>query len=160
MMNQPFSKINIMRILTYSIFIPLIFIQCREFDYKSVNDVKEINIVGFCVNLSKNYGYVINDDSTYMSLLISNPQQDLCKTYELPVIDFSQKTLLGKHAFGSGCSINFKRQVIVSDKEKKCIYIIKVKERGGCLMLNSSWNWITIPKVPFDYSIIFEVKKY
>lgn len=101
--------------------------------------------------------FVINSDAEYSKLLEYRSSSPGCENFELPKIDFSKKTLLGKCAFGVGCSIGFEREVIRDEPNKTIVYSIKVVEEGLCEMVGSSMNWITIPKVPSDYSIEFEV---
>lgn len=136
-------------------------IGCSRLGYKKEKDVEEIILSTGCLNLSKEIDYVINDESSYLALIdtfIPNYSSPGCEDYTLPDIDFSTVTLLGKYASGGGCSIDFKRTVLISEKEKEYKYIIKVKEKGSCLMFGSSWNLITVPKLPSDYTVKFEVK--
>lgn len=102
--------------------------------------------------------FIINSDEKYQALLDYKSPSSRCENFELPPIDFTQNTLLGKYAQGGGCSIDFVRKVYKDDSNKKIIYSIKVVEEGLCEMLGMSMNWILIPKVPFDYSVEFEVK--
>ena len=105
----------------------------------------------------KDSEFVINSDAKYSKLLEYRSSSPGCENFELPEIDFSKKTLLGKFAWGVGCSIDFEREVIRDEPNKTIVYSIKVVEEGLCEMAGSSMNWILIPKVPSDYSIEFEV---
>lgn len=72
-------------------------------------------------------------------------------------IDFSKKTLLGKHISGGGCTIEFFRKVYNDDIEKKLSYSITVVEDGACAKAGSSMNWITVPKIPTTYQVEFVI---
>jgi len=100
--------------------------------------------------------YVINDDSTYQSLLSLKLSVDFCANYSLPNIDFTQRTVLGKYRDGGGCKIEFIRKVCKNESKKIIKYVTKVKEEGGCDMLGYSMNWIVVPKIPKGYNIVFE----
>lgn len=54
------------------------------------------------------------------------------KSFEIIPIDFSQKTLIGKHVSGSGCSVEINRAVYKDDFNKKIIYEIELIEEGSC----------------------------
>ncbi len=103
--------------------------------------------------------YVINSEEEYAELLnhkISAPQ---CTNFQLPPIDFSQHTLLGKYAFGGGCSVKFERKVYRDEANKRIIFFIKVNERGSCEMIVGRMNWVLIRKIPSDYRGIFKVER-
>lgn len=131
---------------------------CVKWGYKNVDDVQEIEITCMDPSAQLQDEYVINDNSTYQSLLQFKWSIDDCKNYSLPEVDFKQKTLLGKYSIAGGCSVNYKRTLFVNDKEKDYLYIIKVKDRGRCKIGFQSMNWMVVPKIPEDYSVTFKVK--
>jgi len=94
--------------------------------------------------------FIVSDDSTYKSLFPPN-----C---DLPAIDFSTNTLLGQYADG-GCELKIIREVIKLDEEKKYHYKLIVKECGMCKRLVYSYNWVTVPKLPKDWTVSFEIDK-
>lgn len=102
--------------------------------------------------------FIINSDQEYQALLDYKSPSPRCEDFQLPSIDFSQYTLLGKYAQGSGCSIDFVRKIYKDNSNNKIIYSIKVDEKGLCKKLGMSMNWVLIPKVPSDYTVEFEVK--
>lgn len=121
-----------------------------------------------CISLHKTSGmylhhipeeFIINSQEEYKELLEYKSDSPACKDFVLPHIDFSENTLLGKYASGSGCSVKFEKHVYIDDANKKIIYSIKVIGEGDCEMMGMSMNWITIPtKIPPDYIVVFEVK--
>jgi hypothetical protein len=102
---------------------------------------------------------VITSQKEYEELLTYVSDSPTCQDFVLPDLDFSQVTLLGKHAYGVGCSITFERHVYRDTEQKKIIYSVTVIEEGCCEMLGMSMNWITIPTVPAGYTVVFEIRK-
>lgn len=102
---------------------------------------------------------VITSQEEYEKLLEYTSESPDCRDFVLPFIDFSEYTLLGKHAYGVGCSTTFVRHVYKDTENKKIIYSIVVVEEGNCEMIGMSMNWIKIPKIPPGYTVVFEVCK-
>ena len=73
-----------------------------------------------------------------------------------PEVDFSQKTVLGNQAAGTGCSVDFERHVYRDDENRRILYAVDVIEEGLCEMLGWNRNLITVASVPSDYSVEFE----
>ncbi len=103
--------------------------------------------------------FVIRSQEEYAMLTQYLSTAPDCANFTLPSIDFSEKTLLGKYTTGTGCTIDFERHVYRNDDAKTVTYVITVIEEGNCEMLGMSMNWITIPKIPQDYKVIFDVEK-
>lgn len=101
---------------------------------------------------------VINTNAEYQALFNYKSPSPRCENFELPVINFSQHTLLGQYADGGGCSIDFSRKALKDDLNKKLTYSVKVTEDGMCQKMGMSMNWALISKVPSDYSVVFEVE--
>lgn len=80
---------------------------------------------------------------------------EICNVF--PEIDFSQNTILGNHASGTGCSVDFEKHVYRDDENNRILYIVKVIEEGLCEMYGWSRNLMTIASVPSDYSVEFVV---
>ena len=116
-----------------------------------------------CISISdtnnREKEFVINTEAEYQDLInYKSSFSPSCTNFVLPSIDFSQKTLLGKYASGGGCSIDFTKKVHKDDSNKKVVYVIDVIEQGMCEKLGFSNNWILIPKIPFNYTVEFQVK--
>ncbi|MFH1607893.1 MAG: hypothetical protein ABIA78_02055 [archaeon] len=115
------------------------------------------HLSGGLLNLGDSF--VVDSQEEYKKLQSDTIKSFNCEWNTLPPeIDFSKKTLLGNHASGGGCSIDFKKKVYQDDSNKKIIHSVKVVEKGRCDKLGSSMNWVIIQKVPSDYSVEFEVK--
>jgi hypothetical protein len=102
---------------------------------------------------------IITSQEEYEKLLDYISENPSCQGFVLPYIDFSENTLLGKRAYGSGCSITFERHVYEDIENKKITYSVTVIEEGCCEMIHMSLNWIIIPKIPSDYTVVFEVDR-
>lgn len=102
--------------------------------------------------------YVINTKEEYDRLYQEAVVRGNCKGYTPPIIDFSKRTLLGKHASGV-CQVAFFRKAYRDDTTKKIVYAITVVEGGSCEMAVHSMNWITIPKIPEMYHVEFNISR-
>lgn len=91
--------------------------------------------------------WFINNQSTY--------QQTFDTICALPAIDFNNYTLLGLETTG-GCETKYIREVEREDNGNTHYKII-VKSCGTCKKLSISYNWVTIPKIPDNASVTFEV---
>lgn len=138
---------------------PLLTPALSEIQFVDMNELLGLECINPIVSGSgRDIEFIVNSDEQYKSIWKFESQNPRCKDFKLPSIDFSKKTLLGKHAIGTGCSIDFIRKVYRNDLNKKIIYSIKVVEKGGCDMAGVSMNWILLPKLPPDYNVEFEVK--
>jgi len=81
-----------------------------------------------------------------------------CESAALPIIDFTNYSLLSKLTQGGCCSDKYKRRVLKDSLAKKIVYEIEVEYEGSCEMLCGNFNWVLVPKIPEDYSIQFSVK--
>jgi len=93
--------------------------------------------------------WVINNQNTY--------QQTFDSGCALPTIDFNNYTLLGLEATG-GCEAKYIREVERED-DGTTHYKVTVKSCGTCKKLSVSYNWVTIPKIPDNATVTFEVVK-
>lgn len=120
-----------------------------------------------CIYNAIDKEFIINSEEEYKSLYdkfldpgcVRHFPDIFNKPFEITEIDFSEKTLLGKHTYGEGCSIDFERAVLKDTANMKIIFEITVIEKGLCSKAGVSYNFITILKVSPDYSIEFKVKR-
>ena len=103
--------------------------------------------------------FVINTLEEYQELMIYEQNWSVCNEFELPEINFAEKTLLGKYVDSGGCTVDFVRKVYKENTNKNIVYSIEVIKQGDCEKLEFSMNWITIPKIPSDYTVAFDVKR-
>jgi energy-coupling factor transporter transmembrane protein EcfT len=105
---------------------------------------------------TKDYEFVIDSEEMYQQLLEYKDVSPECENYTLPDIDFSNQILLAKYAQGTGCSVNFKKDINVIDNQ--LIYKLIVEEIGLCEMLGMSMNWILIDNYNSDYEVVFSTE--
>jgi hypothetical protein len=102
--------------------------------------------------------YVINDTNGYKTLILLS-QFPECS---LPNIDFSQYTLLGSYIeCGGGQQPLLTRMLEVNDSLKLYKYHVSVRQMDWADVSNLfSMNWVLIPKIPNDYTVIFTRRIY
>ncbi|MBI4044122.1 MAG: hypothetical protein HY392_00260 [Candidatus Diapherotrites archaeon] len=105
--------------------------------------------------------FVVNSQEEYQKLIDGSP--DLypnpalyCVDYEFPEIDFEEKTLLGKFLSGGGCDSKVEKSVWRDDELKEVTYRAKLTTYGLCAMNIFHPNWVTVGKIPAEYSVKFE----
>jgi hypothetical protein len=147
-------------LLSGLIFVTVLIAGCvqqlskDEIQFTDMNE--QLNCIGSFDLLDDEF--ILNSEQEYQSLLNYSFLGTRCENYQLPSIDFSQYTLLGKYTQGGGCTIDFVRKIYKDESDKKITYSIKVDGKGFCKKLGMSMNWVLIPKFPSDYTVEFEVK--
>jgi hypothetical protein len=74
-----------------------------------------------------------------------------------PDVDFSRYSVLGFHATGTGCTVNFEKHVYRDDKNKMILYDLTVIEEGDCETNFNNRNLILVPRIPSDYTVEFSI---
>jgi hypothetical protein len=72
-----------------------------------------------------------------------------------PDVDFSQYSVLGYHATGTGRSVTFEKHVYRDDQNKAILYELTVVEEGVCEKDFNNRNLILVPRIPSDYIVDF-----
>ena len=142
-------------IFLFSLITLFLLANCQKSEI-FVNGLEEIDL-GSCIEFS-DYHYVIDSEENYLNLLtdLRTDSAD-CKTYLLPPIDFSEKTLIGFFTKGVGCTIFYTREVLLAPEREAYIYKVVVNQQGSCRDPFPEMNWITVPKLPENYEVIFDV---
>ncbi len=102
-----------------------------------------------------NQQYVIRDEEDFAELGFLPHNSTTCSEAELPAIDFTRYSLLGRYAEGT-CSVFFTREVLKKETEKKITYKVSTQECGFCERLNFSMNWVLVPRIEDGYTVDFE----
>ena len=155
-------KNKIMNILQNIIIIAIIlnFISCSK-SPKCWGENKNSGIIINSVDISclpntEESQILILDDSTYQSTF-----QDLFTgeiKCELPTINFSNESLLG--FYGSGqCNVKFKKDVTSDENNSQYIYKLTVIDCGSCKSMGLSYNWVTVPNLPDDWTVTYEIEE-
>lgn len=121
--------------------------------------IEEVNNIAIsdCALFSQT-SYIINDTAAYNQLQIEMNNTPECIGILLPNIDFGEKTLLGKlTSINNVCAVNYKHEILADTDAQNYIYRITVSKTNGCNNNYSSMNWITVPKMPTNYSVLYEI---
>lgn len=156
---------------------------CEKKNSPENNEIKGTNITGKSVSLDKarasddgavsdnnilhcfydeSIGFdemVVRDNLAYRKLGEAIKAKGICDADDLPPVDFSKNSLIGKYVSGGGCDVNFDRQVYDNAETNTIIYHIKAEFTGECAMFIYSWNWMLIPKIDDGYSVKFSIDK-
>ena len=143
------------RHLALLVLITLLCTQCSKTDLITIEGIETIDIID-CFEISETQ-LVINDAATYQTMLAQKVFSDPCSSYILPEVNFVEKTLLGKFTEALACDVFYERRVEADPDSESYIYRITVHLDGQCQFSNTSMNWITVPKLPENYTVSFEV---
>jgi len=92
---------------------------------------------------------------TFQSIPEMSFEEFLTTCNVFPHVDFSQYSVLGYHATGTGCKVTFEKQVYRDDLNKTILYELTVIEEGVCKKDVNSRNLILVPRIPSDYHVGF-----
>jgi hypothetical protein len=91
----------------------------------------------------------------YQSIPEMSYEEFLATCNVFPEVDFSQYSVLGYHATGTGCYVTFERHVYRDDQNKTILYKLTVVEEGDCEKNVNNRNLIFVPRIPSDYFVDF-----
>jgi hypothetical protein len=94
----------------------------------------------------------------YRSIPDMTYQEFLATCDVFPDLDFSQHSLLGYHASGSGCTVTFDKRVYRDDKDQSILYELTIVEEGACEKISYERNLILVPRIPPEYSLEFSLR--
>jgi len=104
-------------------------------------------------NLSSNNEYIIK---SFDDLDTSRSYYNCVKGQ--PNIDFTVYSVIGKSVKGD-CSMKIRRELKIDHQNKQYIYTINFKDRGMCKKLVWNDNFVIVPKIPNDYTVVFKVEE-
>lgn len=110
-----------------------------------------------CVDYELNE-FIIDDKDSYLDLFTRPHPTEYCQNFQIPEIDFENRTLLGYYSTIQGCSLKYRRTLMADPDEKEYIYTIYYRNEGDCEKTISYMHWMSIPQLPSDYSVRFELK--
>ena len=70
--------------------------------------------------------------------------------------DFNSFSVIGK-TIQFGCDVKIIRELKIDHDNKQYVYTVKFKDVGMCKRLGITSNLVVVPKIPTDYSVIFNV---
>ncbi len=91
----------------------------------------------------------------YNAVLLENP--DDCADFALPYIDFEQRSLLVKYVQATACAVTYYHQILADPDSKTYFYQLDVSLSGDCTTDLSEYVWLSVPKIPEDYTVDFQV---
>jgi serpin B len=92
---------------------------------------------------------------TYQSIPEMTYEAFLATCAVFPDVDFSQYSVLGYQATGTGCTATFEKHVYRDDQNKQILYELTIVEEGTCETAVHNRNLILVPRIPTDYSVDF-----
>jgi len=96
-----------------------------------------------------------NEFEDYGDKIINNDNR--CEAANLPIIDFSEYSILSKITQDGCCSDMYTRLILKDYELKKITYKIDVEYFGSCEKLCFNYNLVLVPKIPEDYKVEFIV---
>jgi hypothetical protein len=91
----------------------------------------------------------------YQSIPEMSYEEFLTTCNVFPNVDFSEYSVLGYHAKGTGCTVNFGKHVFRDDQDMTIFYELTVVEEGTCEKVSYNRNLILVPWIPSNYSVVF-----
>ena len=146
----------------YHIFLLLLlFTACeKEVETEAFKlDLTEVDFSDIPIDCSPSLeGIIIDSDTAYQAF--QDESQTDCQS-DFPVLNFTTHTLLGIRKGTGGCSVKSKYwNVYVDEAAKKYVFQAILESEGDCFMLISTDFWISIPKIPNDYTVEFVEYEY
>ncbi len=125
----------------------------------------------FCKAKTKNTGSIVqvfssaecfnprpNDHGEFVVKSLADLDTANCKPTTAPV-DFRQHSIIGKSVKG-GCNVRIiSRNVTIHHTDKIYEYTVVFKDCGLCKRLGIINNMVIVPKIPNDYTVVFNVKE-
>lgn len=152
--NQSHHTMPMHTIKYFSVY--LLFLLLYSCNIKSIVDIEGIDPLDISCFITENSEFVINDPENYQLLFADST----CSSYNPPPIDFNERTLLGQRTEATGCFAFYTRSVRADTDAKRYIYEVSVKVgSAGCDTAKQlvNYNWVTVPKLPDKYEVIFAV---
>lgn len=157
----------ISKYLKYSFILVLFLFNCkRKRECKGLpygEGIEKEYILGDCYDIKKypdygNVDFIFKDTISFIGFLKNISINYIPNNYCLADsakcdIDFSKYMLLGKFSNAGGCSIYYYRKFLVDAEKKAAYYHITVCDRGFCSKYGGSYNWVLVPKIPYDFEI-------
>lgn len=124
---------------------------CKQDDTFSGIVIEQYDFFGNALDGFVDVGqYVILTDSVYRNAFKDS-------TFDIPAIDFSEYSLLGQYASGS-CKVSYNKNVDVNTENKTYTYTLTQYECNTFYdKLCYSDNWILVPKLPSNWTVVFNI---
>jgi len=139
------------------------------FGWKEVDsglvDIRTIEEYWIKVNSLYQEGYrnYLDDRMEFPDIYQSTPEMSydqfftICNVF--PEVDFSQFSVLGNHASGTGCTVAFEKHIFRDDQDRTITYELSIIEEGACEQISYNRNLILVPRIPVEYQVLFQESK-
>ena len=125
--------------------------------YINIEGVNPLSIDN-CALFNENQ-YRIDDVADYNNLLEAMSTTPDCQPpYILPDVDFAERTVLGYKTEIEACTITYSYEAKANPNDKKYLFTIKINKEIGCGSLFVNMNWISVPKIPSDFMVEFQLE--
>ena len=139
-----------------------IFDNCND-DEVCIKDIEFLNIQ--CVDWYIDELIVITDDSTYQTYYSSDYFYGLdlnnCADYELPGIDFTDRTLIIINTSNMGDKKpSYQYKLVLDSTRKEVIIHLKIWQYNRFTVNHSKTHELSIPRLSNDYNYVLDITQY
>lgn len=144
----------------YFLLLLLLFAACEEEPESFKLDLPELTFSDISIRCyPTSPSAIIDSDSAYQAFQDENNGNN-CADSSYPQIDFTMNTLLGVSR-SAACRIGDRYwNVYIDETANKYVFQAISEGEGNCYMLALDRFWITVPKLPDDYTVEFVEYEY
>jgi len=99
--------------------------------------------------------YRVEDQSAFNLLLNGFIENDICTVFAVPVLDFDEVSVLGFESFSNSCDNDYSHTVDARPNDSVYEFTVHVRMNVDCTENERLMHWISIPKIPTDYTVEF-----
>ncbi len=138
----------------FTFFFLTCICNCKKENFIVIEGVEPISFE--CLTPIKEH-QVIDNEEAYQLFLAEYKESNLnCPNYVSPGINFTERTLVGQYIEATACSHSSISEVFADPSQKRYIYQLQVKLDGDCELAFEKIVWISVPKLPDNYTVKFE----
>ena len=123
-------------------------------------ETREVDLKG-CVQMYRQKQFVISDKETYLQNIRRDAQKDVCLE-NAENLDFEKYLFLGIQINSGYCRTphGLEYQTVRDNSKKQYILKISYTDPQGqvCRALSQYDLWVSVPKLPEDFEVSFEIK--
>ena len=152
-----FQGVKIWYLLPLLAAIMLGSASCSKNELIKIEGLQEITFED-CLVINQSE-YVIKEDLDYKELVNdTSTSRPGCEDFQLPYIDFVERSLLGRFTQVQGCNVSYIRELYADPDAEMYEYRIRIQVSGNCQNELSNMNWISVPKLPDNYGVRYKVE--
>ena len=133
---------------------------CKQYDYI---DIEGVEIISLPACLAFNEASYIAQNDTEMNTLLRQAYNSIACDYlplaylKVPDISFEERSLLAQRTRLAACSVFYEYEVKADVKSRRYIYNIYARKNGDCSQTHEQYHWISLPKIPQNYTVSFQI---